>query len=336
LLAATAAAVAAATAGEAATVPTLRAQADQLRASKNGALLDLYAAQAALDRSRLASARLDARAGMLAAAAASVRRRAALARRSSHAARERVHAALRALYVEGEADPVSIILGATSLDEALEGIDGLSRAVERNERLVRELRATTSRLQRLQRVLAERRRALERARSSAAAATAWHEHAVAARRATLGAIRRQADLTDRQLDALAARAASASAASTRIAAPPRGSEAASPGTRGSATMPAPTPVATPATGGTRTLEVEAVAYHLPGRTASGLPVGVGVIAVDPRLIPLGTKLYVPGYGPAVAADVGSAIVGSIIDLWMPSTAQAQAWGRRTVTITVYG
>ena len=84
------------------------------------------------------------------------------------------------------------------------------------------------------------------------------------------------------------------------------------------------------------LRVDAVAYHLPGHTASGLPVGVGVIAVDPSVIPLGTRVFVPGYGPAVAADVGSAIKGAIIDLWMPSTAAARAWGRRTVTITIYG
>ena len=63
---------------------------------------------------------------------------------------------------------------------------------------------------------------------------------------------------------------------------------------------------------------------------------MGVVAVDPSVIPLGTRLFVPGYGPAVAADVGSAIKGTIIDLWMPSTAAARAWGRRTVTITVYG
>ena len=55
------------------------------------------------------------------------------------------------------------------------------------------------------------------------------------------------------------------------------------------------------------VQVDAVAYHMPGHTASGLPVGVGVVAVDPSVIPLGTRLFVPGYGPAVAADVGSAI-----------------------------
>ena len=102
----------------------------------------------------------------------------------------------------------------------------------------------------------------------------------------------------------------------------------------STASPSLAPVQAPT--GSRTLVVDAVAYHLPGNTASGLPVGVGVVAVDPSVIPLGTQLFVPGYGPAVAADIGSAIKGTIIDLWMPTTAAAQAWGRHTVTITVYG
>ena len=83
------------------------------------------------------------------------------------------------------------------------------------------------------------------------------------------------------------------------------------------------------------LKVDAVAYHLPGRTASGLPVGKGVVAVDPRLIPLGTKLFVPGYGRGIAADVGAGIKGRVIDLWMPNDGAARRWGRKTVVITVY-
>ena len=83
------------------------------------------------------------------------------------------------------------------------------------------------------------------------------------------------------------------------------------------------------------LQVDAVAYYLPGRTALGVPVRKGVVAVDPQLIPLGTKLHVPGYGPSLAADVGTAIKGRIIDHWFPSKAEARAWGRRSVTITVY-
>ena len=83
------------------------------------------------------------------------------------------------------------------------------------------------------------------------------------------------------------------------------------------------------------LRVDAVAYSLPGSTALGVPVGKGVVAVDPKLIPLGTKLQVPGYGQGLAADVGYAIKGRIIDLWFPTTAKARKWGRRTVTITIY-
>ena len=57
-------------------------------------------------------------------------------------------------------------------------------------------------------------------------------------------------------------------------------------------------------------------------TTTGLPVGWGVAAVDPSVIPLGTHMTVPGYGEAVAADTGGAILGATIDLWFPTTAQA--------------
>jgi 3D (Asp-Asp-Asp) domain-containing protein len=46
-------------------------------------------------------------------------------------------------------------------------------------------------------------------------------------------------------------------------------------------------------------------------------------------------MNIPGYGEAVAADTGGSIVGNRIDLWFPSTAQADAWGVRTVTIEIY-
>jgi 3D (Asp-Asp-Asp) domain-containing protein len=143
-------------------------------------------------------------------------------------------------------------------------------------------------------------------------------------------------LTQQRLVALQARAHRAeqrSATITDAASGSAGNPAAVAEAPAVATTTAPTP---PPVTGTHMLVVDAVAYHLPGNTASGIPVGVGVIAVDPTVIPLGTRVFVPGYGPAVAADVGSAVKGNIIDLWMPTTAQALAWGRRTVTITVYG
>jgi 3D (Asp-Asp-Asp) domain-containing protein len=86
--------------------------------------------------------------------------------------------------------------------------------------------------------------------------------------------------------------------------------------------------------GKHQLTVSATCYDLSGRTATGMPVGQGVVAVDPTVIPLGTRMYVPGYGNGVAADVGGGIKGATIDLWM-TPSQCAAWGRRTVTITIY-
>ena len=79
----------------------------------------------------------------------------------------------------------------------------------------------------------------------------------------------------------------------------------------------------------------ATAYTLAGHTATGAPVGYGVVAVDPSVIPLGTRMTIPGYGEGVAADTGGAIQGAVIDLWFPTAAEAANWGRRTVTITLH-
>jgi 3D (Asp-Asp-Asp) domain-containing protein/chaperonin cofactor prefoldin len=59
-----------------------------------------------------------------------------------------------------------------------------------------------------------------------------------------------------------------------------------------------------------------------------------VIAVDPNIIPLGTKVYVEGFGYAVAADTGGAIHGYKIDIFMPNVQQALRWGRRVVKVTI--
>lgn len=87
--------------------------------------------------------------------------------------------------------------------------------------------------------------------------------------------------------------------------------------------------------GAHTVTVSATGYSLTGQTATGLSVGWGVVAVDPSVIPLGTHMSIPGYGEAVAADTGGAVAGSAIDLWFPTVAQANAWGRRTVTVVLH-
>jgi uncharacterized protein YabE (DUF348 family) len=69
-----------------------------------------------------------------------------------------------------------------------------------------------------------------------------------------------------------------------------------------------------------------------GITAIGRPAGHGIVAVDPNVIPLGTRLYSPGYGFAIAGDTGGAIVGNRIDLGFDSYSDAMRFGRRELTV----
>ena len=69
-----------------------------------------------------------------------------------------------------------------------------------------------------------------------------------------------------------------------------------------------------------------------GITAIGRPAGHGIVAVDPSVIPLGTRLYIPGYGLALAGDTGGAIRGNRIDLGFNSLRDAMLFGRREVVV----
>jgi 3D (Asp-Asp-Asp) domain-containing protein len=71
-----------------------------------------------------------------------------------------------------------------------------------------------------------------------------------------------------------------------------------------------------------------------GHTYTGMKAVRGVVAVDPNVIPLYTRLYVEGYGPAIAADIGGAVKGYTIDLCFDTVEEALAWGRRPVTVYV--
>jgi resuscitation-promoting factor RpfB len=75
-------------------------------------------------------------------------------------------------------------------------------------------------------------------------------------------------------------------------------------------------------------------YGCSGMTASGQHAGHGIVAVDPRVIPLGSHLYIPGYGQAVAGDTGGAIHGNRVDLGFNSNSDAMQFGRRSVTVYV--
>ena len=86
---------------------------------------------------------------------------------------------------------------------------------------------------------------------------------------------------------------------------------------------------------TKTMSVQATAYTATGnRTATGTWPNEGTIAVDPSVIPLGSTVYIPGYGYARAEDTGGAIKGKIIDLYYDSKSECINWGRRNITIYI--
>lgn len=87
------------------------------------------------------------------------------------------------------------------------------------------------------------------------------------------------------------------------------------------------------------LNCVATAYSGDGITATGRvpvrnPGGISTIAVDPSFIPLGSKVFVEGYGYAIASDTGGAIKGNIIDLFLNSSSECMSWGRRPVTLLI--
>ncbi len=89
----------------------------------------------------------------------------------------------------------------------------------------------------------------------------------------------------------------------------------------------------------RVIYVEATAYSSqdPGLglyTARGNLVGHGIISVDPNFIPLGTRIYIPGYGEAIADDTGGAIVGNRIDIAFDTYEEAINFGRQNIEIYI--
>ena len=274
------------------------------------ALLSLYALDSQLQgwRARLAS--LQTAAVTLRERRTSLRSELSADRASLKTGQHRLALELRVQYEQGNVDSLAVVLGAKSLSTGLSQLDDLSRVADQSRQIVAAAAAAHLRLLRSQRRLAAEERRLERSLAAARQAEERLAAAAASRAAYVSSLRAQERL----------RAAQVRSVETQAQAAQQKSQALQP------TTSAPT--------GKRQLTVSATCYDLSGRTATGMPVGQGVVAVDPSVIPLGTRMYVPGYGNGVAADVGGGIKGDIIDLWM-TPSQCAAWGRRTVTITIY-
>jgi 3D (Asp-Asp-Asp) domain-containing protein/septal ring factor EnvC (AmiA/AmiB activator) len=308
---------------------SLRQQAQHLAQANAGlgsrshaAVLTLYALDTGLARARaeLASVRSQIRA--VAHRQAAARRELMLARRLVAASQRNLANRLRAAYEQGDSDPLAIVLGAKSLDDALAGMETVDAATATDRRVVAQARRARAAFTRVARRLDARARELHRLEAAASAKVKALAAAQAEREAYISHVAVERRLNAAEIGRLESRAASVEAQARRIA------------IEQAALPPPPAPLGAPAAG-PRTLTVLATAYTLSGNTATGAPVGYGVVAVDPSVIPLGTRLTIPGYGEGVAADTGGSVRGAVIDLWFPTAGAAAAWGRRTVTITLH-
>ena len=253
-----------------------------------------------IDRAGAAAGSLSARLAVVRRQRASTTRRIRIAERALAQSRRQLAALVRALYEQGEVDTLSIVLGAASLDDAITAVASIRQAAHAETAAVDRARILRTQLRALDRRLARKEAVLDWLAIRAAAAAARLERARAARARALA-------------EAAPARSrAHAAAAPAQPAAAP---------SRRAHVSPA-------------RLVVAATAYALHGSTATGVPAGPGIIAVDPAVIPFGTRVTIPGYGVGLAADTGPSVRGARIDVWLPTRAQALAWGTRTVVVTL--
>ena len=290
------------------------------------AVLTLYALDSRLARAEAQLASLRSQAASVERRRSETRRELSVAKQVFSASQRNLAARLRAAYEQGDSDQLAIVLGAKTIDDALAALETVKATAADDRAIVDRARKSRDHYLQVQHELAARAEKLRRLEASVSASASALAAAKSERISYLRQLTAQRSLNTSQIGSLESRARAIEAQARRVAV--EQTVSANPAPPVSSTTPAPVAVG-------QTLTVTATAYTLQGHTATGAPVGYGVVAVDPSVIPLGTRMTIPGYGEGVAADTGGAIQGAVIDLWFPTAAQAAGWGRRTVTITLY-
>jgi 3D (Asp-Asp-Asp) domain-containing protein/peptidoglycan hydrolase CwlO-like protein len=269
------------------------------------------------------------------------------------AVNQRFLARARETYKQGRGGWLGILVGSADLSDFLARLDLLGKVLTDESRLLDEVAAKQTSLKSaradLEKVRAERAGVVQRltdARAELESAERYKNTVAERLGGELRAAERAAQEAETKIAALNKAAVQAETSTTEagVARRSKDSGRSSRGADGSGIAPSrrttsssspespesPEPVQSG-----KQLSVKVTAYCLPGTTASGAPVGRGVIAVDPRVIPLGTRIRVPGYGDGIAADTGGAVKGNVIDVWLPED-EANSWGVKYLTITILG
>jgi len=293
----------------------LAAEKQSIERQKRSAVLSLYSLDSRLAATQHRLDLLRSEETTLRLERASLATELQIARTGARVSQQRLAQRLRELYDHNGTSTVDVLFGATSLTDALNQLDNLDQVTSVDAQILTQVRSAEGRVLRMKQQLAVREARLQSAIRSATTETRSLAGVQAERSAYIAHLSyRQA-----QIASLEAQARTAQVKTRELTRSPAAAATAQ-------LVPA---------GSGNALTVVSSGYCLTGTTATGIPVGWGVAAVDPRVIPLGTRLTIPGYGEAVAADTGGAIVGDRVDLWFPSCSQAGGWGSRSVTIALH-
>ncbi len=329
---------------------------EHLDAQKDQASLSLMLLEGRLQAAEDRTAAVDARVTELEQATEAAAGRREQAREDAGAVRARLADRLREGYKSGSVGWLQLLFTSEDLGELLQRARLLGRVVDSEAQLLDEVKAkgdaegrAVAELESLRAEEAKSLESLKESRRELAQSASEQEALVAelggrleqARTQVEEARERMATLNREQVAARGdSRADSEQAADSGGGSNSAGSTNGDSGTKAppaaseGTVRSNPVSAGAPRSGG-RQIEAKVTAYALPGTTATGMPVGYGIIAVDPRVIPLGTRLYVPGYGEGIAADTGSAVKGNVVDVWLPSRDEALDWGIKHLTVTVY-
>ncbi len=281
----------------------LQNQNASLAAQSRSAVVQLYALQSQLNAAQARLAAVQSRVADVQAQQASARYQLKIDRRVLAVTQKRLRERLVFLYESKQPDAFSTFLGSSSLGQASNRAEAVASIASQDHTVIQQTRTARTALHRLSHKLAVRAARLQSLEASAAQAATALGSAKAAKANFIAGLAAQQRANSSQISSLESQAKQAEARSRAVAAQ-------------QAVNPVPAPSA-------------------PTQGPAGPGQSLTVVAVDPNVIPLGTRMTIPGYGEGVAADTGGAIVGNRIDVWVPNGTAASAWGVRTVTITLH-
>lgn len=222
---------------------------------------------------------------------------------------------VRAMYVNNSDGYLDVILSSNNLSDFISKMDMISKVMDFDRNLINKLKEQKQTITNQKKVLDDKNAKLQQLKASNETALASLSKDIKEQKQLLS------QATEKEKQLVAAQTVQASTASSVSQ-----SGTLSRGMSKSVSY-------------SQALTMTATAYSGDAITASGTATarnsgGYSTIAVDPRVIPLGSRVYVEGYGYAVAEDTGGAIKGNRIDLFFPTEGECESWGVRSVKVYV--